>query len=57
MSFAQGQDWETAGWSKGRSGGRIGNESKNQALNRARRQGANVIESKRKIDPASCIDR
>ena len=32
MSFAQGQDWETAGWSKGRSGGRIGNESKNQAL-------------------------
>ncbi|OQR99554.1 hypothetical protein THRCLA_21818 [Thraustotheca clavata] len=39
MSFAQGQDWEVAGWNKGRSGGRIGSESKEAALNRARRAG------------------
>ncbi|KDO28155.1 hypothetical protein SPRG_06202 [Saprolegnia parasitica CBS 223.65] len=39
MSFAQGQDWEVQGWNKARSGGRIGNESKEAALNRARRAG------------------
>ncbi|ETW08894.1 hypothetical protein H310_01387 [Aphanomyces invadans] len=46
MSFSQGQDWSVAGWDKGRSGGRIGNESKEAALNRARRSGNVVTELK-----------
>ena len=46
MSFAQGQDWEVAGWNKAKSGGRIGNESKEAALNRARRSGNVTTELK-----------
>ncbi|CAK4070693.1 unnamed protein product [Aphanomyces euteiches] len=47
MSFSQqGQDWSVAGWNKSRSGGRIGNESKEAALNRARRAGNVVTEAK-----------
>lgn len=43
----QGQDWAVAGWNKGKSGGRIGGESKDQALNRARRSGNVATESRR----------
>ncbi|KAF0698063.1 hypothetical protein As57867_011269, partial [Aphanomyces stellatus] len=42
----QGQDWSVAGWNKAKSGGRIGNESKEAALNRARRAGNVVTEVK-----------
>lgn len=44
MSFAQGQDWSTAGWS---SKGPASGAAKNQQLNQARRQGNVVAEAKR----------
>ena len=49
MSFSSGQDWEVAGWSKARSGGRVGDETKEHALNRARRTGGPVSTESRRM--------
>lgn len=43
MSFAQGQDWSTAGWS---SKGPATGANKQQALNKARRTGEVITEAK-----------
>lgn len=46
MSFVQGQDWSTAGWSnKGPASG----AAKAQQLNAARRQGTVTAEAKREF--------